>query len=75
MLSAFFRVIQQNWVGLTILLAWVAAFVLLRSPATRVASANELDALLADGTPKVVEFYSDFKRVPGGQAYRGWAVE
>ena len=34
-------------------------FVFLRSPATRVASAQELDALLADGTPKVVEFYSD----------------
>jgi hypothetical protein len=60
MLSALSRMIHQNWVGLAILLAMVAAFVLLRSPATRVASAKELDALLADGTPKVVEFYSDF---------------
>jgi len=60
MLSALSRVIQQNWLGLTILLAIVTAFVLLRSPATRLASGQELDALLTDGTPKVVEFYSDF---------------
>jgi hypothetical protein len=60
MLSALGRMIQQNWVGLAILLALVAVFVLLRSPATRVASEEELDALLTDGTPKVVEFYSDF---------------
>ena len=60
MSSALSRMIQQNWVGLVILLALVAAFVLLRSPAMHVASAEELDTLLADGTPKVVEFYSDF---------------
>ena len=52
--------IQQNWLALAFSAALVLAFVLLRSPATRVASAQELDALLADGTPKVVEFYSDF---------------
>ena len=44
---------------LIFLLALALAFVFLRSPATRVASAQELDALLSDGTPKVVEFYSD----------------
>jgi uncharacterized protein YccT (UPF0319 family) len=60
MLSALSRMIQQNWLGLAILLAMVAAFMLLRSPATRVTSTQELDALLVDGTPKVVEFYSDF---------------
>ena len=60
MLSALSRMIQQNWLGLTILLVLVTAFVLLRSPATRLASGQELDALLTDGTPKVLEFYSDF---------------
>ena len=60
MSSALFRIIQQNWVGVAILLAMAAAFVLLRSPATHLATAQELDALLADGAPKVVEFYSDF---------------
>ena len=60
MLSALSRMIQQNWLGSTILFAVVAAFVLLRSPATRLVSGQELDALLADGTPEVVEFYSDF---------------
>ena len=42
-----------------LLLIFLLAFVFLRSPASRVALAHELDALLADGTPKVVEFYSD----------------
>ena len=54
------RLIQQNWLGLAFLGLLVAAFVLLRSPATRVASMQELDAMLSDGAPKVVEFYSDF---------------
>jgi hypothetical protein len=54
------RFIQQNWLGLAVLAVLVAAFVLLRSPATRVASVQELDVLLGDGAPKVVEFYSDF---------------
>ena len=54
------RLIQQNWMGLAFLGVLVAAFVLLRSPATRVASMQELDAMLSDGEPKVVEFYSDF---------------
>jgi hypothetical protein len=51
--------VRDNGLLLILLLALVLAFVFLRSPATRVASASELDALLADGTPKVVEFYSD----------------
>ena len=53
------RFVWDNWLLLIFLLALVVAFVFLRSPATKVASAQELDALLADGTPKVVEFYSD----------------
>ena len=57
MLMQFIRV---NGLPLAFLLALVLAFALLRSPATKVASTQELDALLADGTPKVVEFYSDF---------------
>jgi hypothetical protein len=52
--------VRDNGLPLAFLLALVLVFVLLRSPATKVASAQELDALLADGSPKVVEFYSDF---------------
>ena len=55
----FMQLVRDNWLLLIFLLAVVLAFVFLRSPATKVASAHELDALLADGTPKVVEFYSD----------------
>ena len=54
------RFVWDNWLLLIFLLALVVAFVFLRSPATKVASAQELDALLSDGTPKIVEFYSDF---------------
>ena len=52
--------VRDNGALLIFLLALVLAFVLLRSPATKVATAQELDELLADGSPKVVEFYSDF---------------
>ena len=54
------QLIRDNWLLFFFLLTLVLAFVFLRSPATKVASARELDALLADGAPKVVEFYSDF---------------
>ncbi len=57
--SVLLRFVQQNWLVLVFLGALVTAFVFLRSPATRVASVQELDAMLADGTPKIVEFYSD----------------
>jgi hypothetical protein len=58
--GALLRFVQENWLAIGLLLLLVLAFVFLHSPATRVASTQELDALLADGTPKVVEFYSDF---------------
>ena len=57
--AALLRFVQANWLTIALLLVLALAFVFLRSPATRVASTQELDALLADGTPKVVEFYSD----------------
>ena len=53
------RFVRQNWLALAFIAVIVAAFVFLRSPATRVSSTQELDTLLTDGTPKVVEFYSD----------------
>jgi len=45
MLSTLSRMIQQNWLELTVLFAMAAAFMLLRSPGTRVTSTQELDAL------------------------------
>ncbi len=59
MAAGWLRFVQQNWLALASIAAVAGAFLFLRSPATRVASAQELDAVLADGTPKVVEFYSD----------------
>ena len=59
MSSALLRLVQRNRLALAFIAVVVAAFAFLRSPATRVASTQELDALLSDGTPKVIEFYSD----------------
>ena len=57
MSSALLRFVRQDWLALAFLA--VAAFMFLRSPATRVASTQELNVMLADGEPKV-EFCSDF---------------
>jgi hypothetical protein len=39
--------------------ALVAAFALLRTPASRVASVAEVDALLQGGQPTLVEFFAN----------------
>jgi hypothetical protein len=47
---------RENWVLLLVLAGLASAFILLRSPATPLPTLAALDAELADGTPKVVEF-------------------
>lgn len=54
------RALRENWLLLIVLAGFGAALVFLRTPATRLPSLAALDAELADGTPKLVEFYSDF---------------
>jgi len=51
--------LRENGLFVALLLGMVAAFVLLRTKGTQLASVNELDALLAKGQPIVVEFFSN----------------
>ena len=51
--------VRENGLFLAVLLGLVAAFVLLRTKGTQLASVGELDALLAKGQPVVVEFFSN----------------
>ena len=55
-LLGFFR---ENWLPLLIIGALVVAFLALRTPASDVASPDDVDALLRGGHPVVVEFYSN----------------
>ncbi len=54
------NVLRKNWLLLTVIVAFAGVFIFLRSPATSMPSLQALDAELADGTPKIIEFYSDF---------------
>jgi hypothetical protein len=56
----YVQAFRENWLLLVVLAAFASAFIFLRSPATPLGSTAAFDAALADGTPTIVEFYSDF---------------
>jgi hypothetical protein len=53
------RLFRENWLILLIVGAIGIAFLALRTPASDVASAAEVDAILEGGQPTLVEFYSN----------------
>lgn len=53
------RVLRENWLFLLVLGGIVVAFMALRTPASAVGSVAEVDAILQDGQPTLVEFYSN----------------
>jgi hypothetical protein len=53
------RLLRENWLILLIVGAIAIAFFALRTPASDVASIAEVDAILTDGQPAFVEFYSN----------------
>jgi hypothetical protein len=53
------RLLRENWLFLLIIGALAIAFLALRTPASDVASLEEVDALLSGGQPTMVEFYSN----------------
>jgi len=53
------RALRGYWLPLLLLGALVAAFMVLRTPASPVDSVAEVDAILQGGQPAVVEFFSN----------------
>jgi hypothetical protein len=53
------RLLRENWLVWLILSMIVVAFLALRTRGTQAGSVAEIDALLADGQPTLVEFYSN----------------
>ena len=53
------RVLRDNWLFLLIVAGIVGAFLFLRTPASAVGSVAEVDAILQDGQPTLVEFYTN----------------
>jgi hypothetical protein len=53
------KALRENWLFLLVVGGIVVAFLALRTPASAVASTAEVDAILQDGQPALVEFYSN----------------
>ncbi len=53
------RFFRENWLFLLVVGGVIAAFLALRTPASAVGSVAEVDALLQNGQPTFVEFYSN----------------
>jgi hypothetical protein len=53
------RLLRENWLLLLIVGAVAVAFLVLRTPASSVKSVAEVDAILNDGQPTLIEFYSN----------------
>ncbi len=57
--SKLHRVWRQNWLLLTVIGVVLAAFLALRTTGSPVGSVAEVDALLRNGKPTFIEFYSN----------------
>lgn len=51
---------KSLWLIVAVIVAIVAAFIFLRTTPTDLGSNGELTAILNNGQPKVLEFYSNF---------------
>jgi hypothetical protein len=59
LLDWLIRTWRGNWLFILLVGGIVAAFMVLRTPASAVGSVDEVDVLLHDGQPTLVEFYSN----------------
>ena len=50
---------QENWRTLLLIAVLVLGYIYLYTPGDRMASTEEFDALVSQGTPTLVEFYSN----------------
>ena len=53
------RILRENWLFLLVIGGIALAFLVLRTPASALNSADEVDAVLENGQPTLVEFYSN----------------
>lgn len=53
------QILRENWLLLLVVAAVAIVFAALRTPASDVASLAEVEAVLEDGQPTLVEFYSN----------------
>jgi thiol-disulfide isomerase/thioredoxin len=53
------RFFRENWLFVLVIGGIVVAFMVLRTPASDVASIAEVDAQLSSGQPTLIEFYSN----------------
>jgi hypothetical protein len=53
------KILRENWLLLLVLAGILIAFLALRTPGSAVASVEEVDAILRNGQPTLVEFYSN----------------
>jgi len=53
------RVLRENWLFLLVIGGILGAFLFLRTTASDVGSVAEVDAILQNGQPTLLEFYSN----------------
>jgi hypothetical protein len=53
------RLLRENWLFMLIIGGLIAGFLVLRTPGSAVGSVAEVDAMLVNGQPMLVEFYSN----------------
>lgn len=53
------QLLRQNWTTMLVLTLLVGGYFLLRTQPSDVASPEELEAILRDGQPTVIEFYAN----------------
>ncbi len=53
------RLFRENWVFVLVIGGIVVAFMMLRTPASDVASIAEVNAQIGSGQPTLIEFYSN----------------
>ncbi len=53
------RFLRENWLFLLVIGGLVAGFLVFRTQASAVGTVSEVDAVLQDGEPTLVEFYTN----------------
>jgi hypothetical protein len=53
------RLLRENWLVILVIAVMAGGYVFLRTPGDDLASTADFDAMISDGTPTLVEFYSN----------------